>query len=221
MFITYTTTDGVRHDSHDITDSGTADPNEPPAPLPTLAAMPGWSADATPTTASRADVDACVAAIAGRGAGSASAVLAESRGDFESLLVEHSSDGDQAYCVVKNGIIQWSNELGEVKPGQPSAPDAAQVVQELSVDGTVASTRLEIALGDAGVGVTSVILHFADNLTVTATVNNGTWMAWWPAAQPAALAAPGASAPPTEAPAPTGPPIISWTTTDGVSHDAP
>ncbi|MEA9983742.1 hypothetical protein [Subtercola sp. RTI3] len=237
--ISYTLIDGTTHVSTNASDTGSDDStsnltDNPPA----LGALPGWAAGAAALTPTPADVNTCAASAAGWPTGSASVVLAETRGGFESLLLD--KDGDRAYCVLTAGAVTWSRELGTMPTidpptGSSPAPDAptAALVMDESVDGVVPGTRISTALGTADPGVTAVTLHLAAGHDVQATVANGSWMAWWPEDETAALngavvdgttitakpaPAPTSTPAPTDAPIPAGPPTLSFTTADGVEH---
>ncbi|MEF2979235.1 hypothetical protein [Subtercola sp. YIM 133946] len=219
LTIDFATADGRSHVSTGISDAeeGHADPDTSP-PLFVLGALAGWSAAATPIPASAADVDSCAKAADSWAAGSSTVLVADTRGDYESLVIDHS--GDRAYCVLKAGQIQWARELGALDAGIATASGTAVLEQLNGFDG-IAGSRVEEVQGSVGDGVMSVTVHLAAGVDVPATVQNGQWMAWWPESE---LPTPGSQTPqPTHgsvatAQLPAGPPAFSWTTSDGVTH---
>ncbi|WP_147305861.1 hypothetical protein [Subtercola boreus] len=217
--ITYRTADGASHTSSGYSDSG--EPSEVGETVPpTLGSLAGWSALPGTYSASAADVEACLNSKDLAGVTSpVSPVLAETRGDFVTLMLAH--EGSRAYCTLKDGRVQWSADLGAMTVDPPAAGEAF-VTDGNGVDGKVAGTRISALRGVAGSDVVAVVVHLAEGKDVSATVENGVWQAWWPENEPAALSDDGGSTatPSAQAPAPAGMPTISYTTRDGVSHKA-
>ncbi|PPF86179.1 hypothetical protein C5B96_05450 [Subtercola sp. Z020] len=219
VFITYTTTDGQTHTETD--DEASGDPAEAVSSTPPrLGSMTGWSEAAKAVVPSPGDVDLCRAS---RPAGSVDysrdVLIAEMRGDVLTLVL--NGDGQRLYCGIRDGTIAWSIDLGLPTTESPAAGDA-YLTDGMGLDGDVAGTRVSAVRGVAGADVTGVTVHLADGVDVQATVQNGTWLAWWPEDEPAAIAAGSTPGPTgaTETPAPAALPTITVTTRDGATHEA-
>ncbi|MCU1480769.1 MAG: hypothetical protein JWQ19_1555 [Subtercola sp.] len=102
--ITYSTSDGQSHHSASITPGDDQPSDATPAGQPVLSELPGWSAETQAVVPSLADVDTCAQKVDGWPSGSATTLLAEKRGDFETLLLQRA--GVNVSCVLKEGVVQ-------------------------------------------------------------------------------------------------------------------
>ncbi|MGZ4580554.1 MAG: hypothetical protein ACXVXG_07945 [Nocardioidaceae bacterium] len=115
-------------------------------------------------------------------AGSARLVLAERRGDFVTLLY-HSDDPDlSASCVARNP--QGTTDVTDINTGiggsDGPAPTASPRSYTQGALSQFASPQTaSVTDGAVGQDVTGVTIH-AGSLTVTATVHDGRYVAWWP-----------------------------------------
>jgi hypothetical protein len=222
--ISYVTSDGVSRSSDGVTrdgdGAGDAEPSTPSAPV-VLGILAGWDAATQTVVPAVSDVDTCASVVDGWPSGSATTVIGETRGDFESLVLERG--GVDVTCVLKAGVVQWSTDTGHVSTDPVAAGEAAFTSGQ-GFDWIGGDTRVTQMRGIVGAGVTAVTVHLAGGHDVQAAVQNGEWMAWWPEEEPPALGGPTPT--PTDgtlsaaAPAPAGTPPFSWTTTDGVTHDS-
>ena len=117
------------------------------------------------------------AQLAGRGV-----VLAEQRGDFTFVL---STNGTWAIgCLAAPGVSEAMTSPEVVDLSLRPATLAAEGIDNLGGggEGVPGGTSAALAYGRVGEHVTSVDVTTADGRTVHATVADGYWSAWWPAA---------------------------------------
>ncbi|WP_181069203.1 MULTISPECIES: hypothetical protein [unclassified Rathayibacter] len=134
-------------------------------------------------------------------AGPAEVSHLDARGDAASMI--YRFDDSLYYCLsAGNGAGMW--EVADAAPVGPLAADAVQ----LSSAGTFGEgdAALIYAVGFAGADVESVVLNEAGVEPVVATLEGGSWTAWWPSSD--GLAA-----------GPAG--TVTITTRDGSSREVP
>ncbi|RFA21236.1 hypothetical protein [Subtercola boreus] len=179
-------------------------------------ALASYTTTPVPVPPSAADRNACGTASSEHGNTSTEAVLtSEQRGDFRAMMF---ADGDThtAFCIVAGDSALWISNAEYLSTAPPEdlqlepAPSADEITTDL---GRMDSPSDEFGIitsmsGRAGDDVTSVTLALHDGRVVDASVNNGSWSAWWPSTIDAAVDA-------------DFPDRTTYTTVDGVEHDGP
>ena len=105
------------------------------------------------------------------------AVLSDVRGPFTTSIFSDGSSGS-ALCLAAPGAtsLRW------VVGGAPVPGAGAIAVDQVSFLARDGQTYT-LAEGRTGSAVTGAILQLADGSTVTATVGDGYFLAWWPGAE--------------------------------------
>jgi hypothetical protein len=148
-------------------------------------AYASWTA--TPTAVASGDLDAAAAAcrdrLGGRGSSidmdRARLVLAERRGDIVAVLYRTEVPDLSGSCLVH--LPRGSTDADVVDDGVGGSSGPAPIAPASSfTQGAIFSSN-EASITDGAVGdeVTGVTIH-AGRLTVTASVQNGRYVAWWP-----------------------------------------
>jgi hypothetical protein len=136
-------------------------------------AFAGWTAQPTkPTTAQIADAErVCSAQIPIKGL---PLVLSDTRGPFTFRIYANSDT--MTDCTVGPSFTHTSG----LNSDGPIAPPAGQAKLGVAHVTTRDGKAYSFSQGAVGDGVTGVTLHLADGSTVTATVQGGWYVAWWP-----------------------------------------
>lgn len=127
------------------------------------------------------------------------------RGSVLTMVVASASDGARRWCLAGSGhVVSWEL-IDDTSTPLPAMSAGTVNVQSTEVNGSGAQA-VSRAYGQVGAGVTGVVLHTAAGRTITATVGDGLWTAWWP---------------PTDgSTGDLGHLTVSWTTSDGATHSA-
>ena len=111
-------------------------------------------------------------------------VLAERRGDFVTLLYHSDTPDISAACVARNpqgttDVTDVDTSVGGSNGPALKAPGRGYTQGAIAQFGSPQTAS--ITDGAVGQDVQGVTIH-AGSLTVTATVHNGRYVAWWPGA---------------------------------------
>jgi hypothetical protein len=147
----------------------------------TTAAFAGWTAQ--PTAATPSQVSAAEAACRSKLPFSGlPLVLSEQRGPFTFQI--YADDRTSAGCIDGAG---FQNESG-VESSAPIVVPADQLLLSSSHAPVGGGDGYSFAEGRAGANVTGATLLLSDGQSVTATVEGGWFVAWWPGDSAAASA---------------------------------
>ena len=143
-------------------------------------AYASWSA--APSAVSAADLDAVIDACREQLDDDIPVALAERRGDFVAVLFHRDVPDTAASCVATNR--PGSNRVSGVATGVggssgPAWTPAAGRITEGMISQYGGDQPAAFTEGAIGPGVVGVTIH-AGTQTVTATVANGRYAAWWP-----------------------------------------
>jgi hypothetical protein len=144
--------------------------------------LAGWISTATPRSASQLSTKAkqwCVDATDQQAGSSAQTTIAggDQRGSVASMLITRGGYTDICLADQAGGGGYW--ELVSSADSPLPAVKAGEVL--LQSAGEYGSDNIGTAWGQAGTGIRAVTLHLSRR-DVEATVTNGIWSAWWPAA---------------------------------------
>ena len=141
----------------------------------TTTAFAGWSAQ--PTTASTAQLQTAETACGGSASGF-SQELVDARGPYTILVYESPAGSTQTYRFCTDGPYFESSYSWTTSP--PATASADQL--HLWSDDTAGDNQhpYGIVIAQAGAGVTAANLTLTDGTVVTATVQNGWVIGWWP-----------------------------------------
>ncbi len=103
-----------------------------------------------------------------------SPVIVDTRGD---LTLAVYRDGTSTMACLASPSFVWLNPVDT--SGEPPVTDNTASLDELTIRGA-AGDVYTIAIGRTGSAVTGLGLQRLDGSEVTATVNNGRFLAWWP-----------------------------------------
>jgi hypothetical protein len=149
------------------------------------AAYVSWTA--TPASVAGDELDVAVAAcrdrLGSRGSSidmdRAKLVLAERRGEIVAVLYRTDDPDLAGSCLVHKPQGSTDVELLESGVGGSTGP-ALQAPPRSFTQGAISSSnKASITDGAVGEGVTGVTIH-AGTFTVSASVQNGRYVAWWP-----------------------------------------
>ena len=148
-------------------------------------------------------------------------VASDQRGEHISMVIDHREHF--YYCIVAAGAVEMVIDLSEEEGrSAPFYPDASIMSWDFSVFSMMGDTRsvedieagtnsvqeeVVSAIGLAASDATSISLHLVDGRNVIATLENGSWAAWWPQTVDLEKM--------TSLPDPT----ITFITTDGQTHN--
>lgn len=109
--------------------------------------------------------------------------LVERRGDWDFVLLS-TNTGYLGDCLTsKRGGMAGSGKMAAVKPGQDSITLVGERAHALDTSLWESGPKSEghyILYGRVDSDVDSVVLHSQRAGDVTATIDNGFWLAWWP-----------------------------------------
>ncbi|PZF61137.1 hypothetical protein DEI92_05935 [Curtobacterium sp. MCBD17_034] len=127
------------------------------------------------------------------------------RGSVLTMVVSSAGDGARRWCLVGSGhVVSWELVDDRSTPLPVLAAGTVNVQStEMNGSGGQAISR---AYGQVGPDVTGVVLHTASGRTITTTVGDGLWTAWWP--------------PVDRDTGDLGDLTVTWTTSDGATHSA-
>jgi hypothetical protein len=170
------------------------------AELADWTAVPGHPAVTSPAV--RQAASACITGFRSLSGASASISDVDQRGSVITLMVTDPASHSKVWCMSASGHPVTAFLVDAPQWRLPAI--GATAVNAMNFGFGIGPGTISEAFGEAGSDVTGVSVKPIGRETITATVQDGFWSAWWPASS---------SAGPFDA-------TVTWTTADGASHTA-
>jgi hypothetical protein len=138
-------------------------------------AFAGWSAQPTAASAAQLQAAESVCSVPGSGL---SQQLVDSRGPYTIIVYQSAAVSTQTYEFCTDG--PWFESKSSWNTSPPVTPAADQLYLWSDTSAGDNEHPYGAMIAQAGAGVTAVNVTLTDGSVVTATVQNGWVVAWWP-----------------------------------------